>query len=114
MPDQVLGRLLPAFEEARLRLAFAQNGGALGAVDHVAEEAPAVRHMPALGQQPRAVGKGVFHRVMVEQLIGLGADLAAALPWAETGQASLTQQQTSMLWISQSSRKLPLSQVKLV
>ena len=36
--------------------------------------------MPALGHHPRAVGKGVFHRVMVEQLVGLGADLPPALP----------------------------------
>ena len=34
------------------------------------------------------------------------------MPWTETGQAFLTQQQTSMLWISQSTMKLPLSQVK--
>ena len=70
--------------------------------------------MPPLGHQPRAVGKRVFRGVMVEQLIRLGASLAAALPLAEAGQAPLIQQQTSMLWISQSSRKLPFSQVKLL
>ena len=59
---------------------FAEDGRALRAVDHVAEEAPAAVHVPALGEQPRAVGEGVFDGVVVEQLIGLGADLAAALP----------------------------------
>ena len=43
----------------------------LRAVDHVAEEAPALVHVPALGHQPRAVGEGVFDDVVVEELVGL-------------------------------------------
>ena len=35
--------------------------------------------------QPRAVGEGVFHGIVVEQLIGLGADLAPALPLGRDG-----------------------------
>ena len=34
---------------------------------------------------PRAVGEGVFHRVVVEQLVGLGADLPSAMPLGRDG-----------------------------
>ena len=37
---------------------------------------------------------------------------AEKVPCTEMGQSFLTQQQTSMLWMSQSTMKLPLSQVK--
>ena len=36
--------------------------------------------MPALRLQPRAVGETVLHRIVVEQLVGLGADLPPAVP----------------------------------
>ena len=83
--------------EAGVGDAFAEHGGALRAMDHVAEEAPALVHVAALGHQPRAVGERVLHHVVVEQLVGKGADLAAALPLAATGHAPLTQQQMSRL-----------------
>ena len=56
--------------------------------------------------------KRVFHGVMVEQLVGLGADLAAALALGRDRPGVLDPAATSRLWISQSSMKLPLSQVK--
>jgi len=47
--------------------------------EHAAPEAPAVVHVPALGEVPRPVGEGVLHRVVVEELVVRGPDLAASL-----------------------------------
>jgi hypothetical protein len=48
-------------------------------VDDVAEEAPAVVDVPALGEQARPIRKVVLDRVVVEKLVGIRAGLAAAL-----------------------------------
>ena len=86
-----------AFVEPRLGLAFAEHRRAFRAVDDVAEEVVALVHVPALGEQARAIRESVFRGVMIEQLVGVLAHLPPALPWTDTGQAFLTQQQTSML-----------------
>ena len=71
--------------EARLGDALTEHGVALGAMDHVAEEALALVYMAALGHQPRAVGERVLDQVVVEELLGKGADLAPALQLADHG-----------------------------
>ena len=75
--------------EAGLGDALTEHGAAFRAMNHVAEEAPALVHVPALGQEPRAVGEGVLDEIMVEELVGKGSDLAASLPLAGHGPCPL-------------------------
>ena len=89
LPDLVGRRRLIALEDPRHVLPFAQDRRPLAAVDHDAKELPAAGHPPALGHQPRAVGKRVLHRVMIEELVGLGAGLATALPLGRNGPRAL-------------------------
>ena len=81
LPDQVLGP--SACAPCRCAGGWPQplpTAEPLRAVDHVAAKAPATGDVAALDEHPRAVGKRVFHGIMVEHLIGLGADLTPPLP----------------------------------
>ena len=78
-PDDVLLGSLVALVDERVGDPFAQHGGALGPVNHAAPEAPAVGHVPGLGEHPRPVGERVLDGVVVEHLVRLGASLPPAL-----------------------------------
>ena len=78
-PNDVFFGLPVTPEEARMIHALANVSGAFRAVQDAAGEVPATGDVPALGEHPRAVRKRVFHGVVVEQLVGLGADLPPAL-----------------------------------
>ena len=80
LPDHGVGVSFEAAVDLGVRDAFAQHGTAFRTMDHIAEEAPALSDVPALGEQPRAVGELVLHGVVVEQLVLVGPDLASALP----------------------------------
>ena len=67
------------FVDAGLGNSFAEHGRALRTMDHVAEKAPAIIHVPALREQSRTIRKRVFHCIVVKQLIGLGTDLTPSL-----------------------------------
>ena len=59
-------------------------------MDDVAPKAPAVIYVPALCQHPGSIGKCVFDRIVVEQLVRLGADLPASLALGRDRPAALT------------------------
>lgn len=85
LPDQILSRLIVSFVDARRANPFTENGRAAGAMDHVAEEAPATDHVPTLREQSGAVVKRVFDREMIEHLVGYPALLASALALCRDG-----------------------------
>ncbi|MFM1945338.1 MAG: hypothetical protein RI897_4320 [Verrucomicrobiota bacterium] len=77
-PEEVAGAALVSFEDHGDGLAFAEDGGALGALDDISEELVAIAHMAALGGHAGAIREGVFGEVVVEEFIGVGTDLASA------------------------------------
>ena len=80
LPDLVLAGSLVGLVEARLADTFAKHGRARRTVDDVAEEAPAVGHVPALGKQPCPVGEPVLHGIVVKELIRGSTNLTSSLP----------------------------------